>query len=189
MRDHNKNMSMGFIWYLSKWPQRYLINFVGANWWQLQCGQNTISNRWKGRAIGNCFRISNKKCADLCKPWKKEFIALLKVRIKMQCCFKCRRGSWPLLIFAICLSIAAPASSYLLLIFPLQLNVLSPAKSRLHGCGISGCGGVGVSSFLPSSHLFFDEHWVGSVDFGCGNASMSTRVSHFTLFFNWATPF
>ena len=40
----------------------------------------------------------------------------------MQCCFKCRRGSWPLLIFAICLSIAAPASSYLLLIFPLQMS-------------------------------------------------------------------
>ena len=136
---------------------------------------------------------------------EKKVIALLKVRIKMQCCFKCRRGSWPLLIFAICLSIAAPASSYLLLIFPLQmfwvqqspddigvvvltvvvlvflafclllifslmrsdvvvltlvvavslpspqlffLNVLCPAKSRLHGCAISWCGGVGVSSFL-----------------------------------------
>ena len=51
---------------------------------------------------------------------KKKVIALLKVRIKMQCCFKCRRGSWPLLIFAICLSIAAPATGYLLLIFSLM---------------------------------------------------------------------
>ena len=114
--------------------QRHLKYWVGANWWQLQCGQNTISNRWKGRAIRNCFRISKFEfpTKNAQTPAKKEFIALLKVRIKMQCCFKCRRGSWPLLIFAICLSIAAPASSYLLLIFPLQLNVLSPAKSRLH---------------------------------------------------------
>ena len=114
---------MGFIWYLGKWPQRYLRNWVGANWWQLPCGQNTISNRWKGRAIRNCFRISKFEfpTKNAQTPAKKEFIALLKVRIKMQCCFKCRRGSWPLLIFAICLSIAAPASSYLLLIFPLQM--------------------------------------------------------------------
>ena len=127
MSDHNKKLkyvhSPRFIWYLSKWPQSYLLNFVGANWWQFRCGRNTISNRWNERAIGNCFKISNQKCEDLCKPWKK-VIALLKVRIKMQCCFKCRRGSWPLLIFAICLSIAAPASSYLLLIFPLQMSWL-----------------------------------------------------------------
>ena len=124
MSDHNKKLkyvhSPRFIWYLSKWPQSYLLNFVGANWWQFRCGRNTISNRCNERAIGNCFKISNQKCEGLCKPWKK-VIALLKVRIKMQCCFKCRRGSWPLLIFAICLSIAAPASSYLLLIFPLQM--------------------------------------------------------------------